>query len=158
MRWLIFNIFLFLNIFYITSASGESILIVCAKPETVLADGKNYLLREKSYKKMEPIAIQLDVIEKKARFRRLGKWSPWSIAQFNENEVIWDLMDIKNTNIQDIKALENFEYWKFNLDLVNRQVFENFVEKTGEGVETKPKPRGFIYPDCKKADPMKLSK
>ena len=105
---------------------------------------------------MSPITIQLDREEKKARFKRFDKWSPWSLAQYTESEVVWDLLNPNNSYFKTENIFQNFEFWTFNLDLVNRTVVENFVEKNEVDSSEILQARGFSYPDCRKAELMKI--
>ncbi|MBL42481.1 MAG: hypothetical protein CMM49_07475 [Rhodospirillaceae bacterium] len=137
-----------------------SVVVVCEKPESVIIEGKRFSLNDKDKKKMEGITIQLSPVEKKVRFKRAGRWSSWFNGNFSEQEVSWSLVDIENESIEIDEKFSNFQYWKFNLDLVNRKVFEDFVRKKTpqeeQALEVKTLPTVFSYPGCKKIDSVKL--
>ncbi|PPR78787.1 MAG: hypothetical protein CFH01_00791 [Alphaproteobacteria bacterium MarineAlpha2_Bin1] len=137
-----------------------SIVIVCDKPDSVITEGKRFSLNDRDKKKMESITIQLAPNEKKVRFKRAGRWSSWFAGNFSEQEVSWSLVDIENESMELDEKFSNFQYWKFNLDLINRKVFENFVRKKTpeeeQALEVKTLPTVFSYPGCKKIESVKL--
>lgn len=153
-------IFLVLVITFFTYSYSYSkvlnITVVCEKPDSIFSSGKKYPINEEEKKSFDQIIVQLNKVNNKARFKRLGVWSPWSFAVYTNNEVYWDIKDPKNNFVQSEGVFSKFEYWKFNLDLINRRLSESFVEKKDEDSDQTPQARGFSYPDCRKSEPMDL--
>jgi len=141
--------------------SSFSIIIICEKPDLLITEGKRFSLNDRDKKNMEDITIHLLPDEKKVRFKRSGRWSSWFSGKFSDQEVSWSLVDLNNEALEIDEKYINFQYWKFNLDLVNRKVFENFLRKKTqeeeEALEVKTLPTVFSYPGCRKVDNYKLN-
>ena len=137
------------------------VTVICAKPDTVFAQGRQFVVQEDQSSSMSPIVLQLNKREATARFKRSGQWSPWSSAAFSDDGVTWDLVSAENPTSFAKGVLSNFQYWRFSLDLINRRVFEHFVEKNNATDDedenaSETLARGFSYPNCNKIDPMRL--
>ncbi len=167
---IIFNFFFFSVILNVNAQTEKaktdsdeetfSVVVVCEKPDSVITEGKRFSLNDRDRKKMEAITIHLVPNEKKVRFKRAGRWSSWFNGNFTEQGVSWSLVDTENEAIEADEKFSNFQYWKFNLDLINRKVFENFVRKKTpeeeQALEVKTLPTVFSYPSCKKVETVNL--
>ena len=169
---LLFNLIFFLIVFNVnaktekqkTEKSKEpySVIVVCEKPDSVITEGKRFNLNDRDKKKMEAITIHLVPDDKKVRFKRAGRWSSWFSGNFSDQGVSWSLVDVENEELEVDPKFSEFQYWKFNLDLINRKVFENFVRKKTpeeeQALEVKTLPTVFSYPGCRKIESADLQK
>ena len=163
---LIFN---FVFFFIILNANAEtenpkvekkkepySVIVVCEKPDSVITEGKRFTLNDRDKKQMESVTVHLIPEDKKVRFKRAGRWSSWFSGNFSEQGVSWSLVDVENKELEVDPKFSEFQYWKFNLDLINRKVFENFVRKKTpeeeQALEVKTLPTVFSYPGCRKIE------